>query len=626
MASMEELGTMVSEGTSDGARATLATVDGFDMDEIVSSFRQASGATIAVGEALMMPLFLPIGLDPPQPLGAHTQMSQDVITSNSRKALKDYFSYSVKFRAWGTFTADIDTNNAAFASGQITTRICSDMIRLSFQLGVDPGEIQELTSLKATIKNLLLHFGFKFNVHYSTPKSDFDFVANGDGRSVISGKGKTATKVPDTELPNDASHQLCSFGFATFVARTASTPFLGTLLNLDFGHRGSHNPGSKASKFVVSLLTAPHGDMAQVVTFVHSCLRQERIRAQDAVNLWAAVMQACLAAVTADRKVSIVLSIKMIWFIRLVVEHGVCYVEITNGRRVDGRGFLNDLVRFLRYAETIGPMDTADKSAWEIAVEGILLDEDDESANGGAPAEDNESAGADAPNERRSKRPRDTSSTEESTPSSHDSSAVLSGPDVVELQDNKVSTRARTVPIDQNEAQRKDKYGVIARFSEIGESLDLLGTGRCGQVKKVAWGSEYAALKEFSFLATDDEDRYFFDVYEKELDIFLNLKELWGTHVPALLFHKPWVTLPLIGLQLGEPMKEDNISLWSKEDQEMVDETIAKVKEHGWEQTDLRGRNFVRLNGLGGKKYIAMIDFESLVPVDKKKRYKTVKQ
>jgi hypothetical protein len=164
---------------------------------------------------------------------------------------------------------------------------------------------------------------------------------------------------------------------------------------------------------------------------------------------------------------------------------------------------------------------------------------------------------------------------------------------------------------------------VIARFSEIGESLGLLGAGRCGQVKKVAWGSEYAALKEFSFrvTATDDEPRYFFDVYEKELDILLNLEKLWGTHVPALLFHKPWVTLPLIGLQLGEPIEEDNISLWSKEDQEMVQETIAKVKEHGWEQTDLRGRNFVRLNGLGGKKYIAMIDFESLVPIDNKMTY-----
>ena len=52
----------------------------------------------------------------------------------------------------------------------------------------------------------------------------------------------------------------------------------------------------------------------------------------------------------------------------------------------------------------------------------------------------------------------------------------------------------------------------------------------------------------------------------------------------------------------------------------MVDETIAKVKEHGWEQTDLRGRNFVRLDGPGGKRYIAMIDFESLVSLDSKKR------
>jgi hypothetical protein len=45
----------------------------------------------------------------------------------------------------------------------------------------------------------------------------------------------------------------------------------------------------------------------------------------------------------------------------------------------------------------------------------------------------------------------------------------------------------------------------------------------------------------------------------------------------------------------------------------MIAETIAGVKELGWEQTDFRGRNFVRLNVDGGKKYIAMIDFESVV-------------
>jgi hypothetical protein len=116
--------------------------------------------------------------------------------------------------------------------------------------------------------------------------------------------------------------------------------------------------------------------------------------------------------------------------------------------------------------------------------------------------------------------------------------------------------------------QRKDKYGiVIPRFSQIGESLATLGVGRCGKVKKVAWNGGYAALKEFSFRFTDEEPRHFFDVYERELHVLVSLRKLWGTHVPALLFHKPWTaSCPFIGLQLGEQIEEDDISRWPKED------------------------------------------------------------
>jgi hypothetical protein len=46
-----------------------------------------------------------------------------------------------------------------------------------------------------------------------------------------------------------------------------------------------------------------------------------------------------------------------------------------------------------------------------------------------------------------------------------------------------------------------------------------------------------------------------------------------------------------------------------------VKEIIAKVKALGWEQEDHRGTNFVRLVDQDGIKRIAMIDFESLVPV-----------
>jgi hypothetical protein len=70
----------------------------------------------------------------------------------------------------------------------------------------------------------------------------------------------------------------------------------------------------------------------------------------------------------------------------------------------------------------------------------------------------------------------------------------------------------------------------------------------------------------------------------------------------------------VIGLQLGEPIEDDYIGDWP-EDQVKVKETIANVKAFDWEQEDHRGTNFVRLVDRDGIKRIAMIDFESLVPV-----------
>jgi hypothetical protein len=474
--------------------------------------------------------------------------------------LKNYYSYSVEFRAWDSFAVDIGRDDPAFSSDQINSSICSSGIVQSFAQAVTPGENQELTLLGSALHDLLENFGFRLAVH-SPPKRDLDFTNVARSQVILSGEGERSTKLPDTELPENASHQLCSFGFATVVAKTNpqanddAADGLATLLQLDteFLKRHGRKPRqSRASPLVESLLTA-QGYIQQVADFVSACrIAPPTVRAMDAVNLWAAVMQACGCAVTSNRKLSIVLSGKMVWFVRLIVKNGACFVEITNGRRVDGKGFLMDIVRLLQYAENNanGAMNIQDKDEWDSALEGI---DEDESTK------DDEGSGQER------KRARDSTDSEESNPSSDAGSTVASG-STPQAQDGNVSSHTRTVSAFK--LQRKNKYGVIPRFSQIGESLGLLGVGRCGKVKKVAWGSSYAALKEFSLRVTDEEPRYFFDVYEKELRVLLSLEKLWGTHVPALLFHKPWTTCLLIGLQLGEPIMEDYIALLSKEDQE----------------------------------------------------------
>ena len=156
-----------------------------------------------------------------------------------------------------------------------------------------------------------------------------------------------------------------------------------------------------------------------------------------------------------------------------------------------------------------------------------------------------------------------------------------------------------------------DTLGVpIPWLDQIGDPIEVLGHGRCGQVTKVSWHSHHVALK--TFVLKGDDPRALNDVYSHELEVLLSLKSLWGTHVPALLFHKQWQTSPMIALQLGESLADD-FDDWSEDDYLKAQETISAVQSLGWYQTDCRGSNFVRLRSKDNSvEYIALIDFESV--------------
>lgn len=57
----------------------------------------------------------------------------------------------------------------------------------------------------------------------------------------------------------------------------------------------------------------------------------------------------------------------------------------------------------------------------------------------------------------------------------------------------------------------------------------------------------------------------------------------------------------------------NDIDKWADEDKEKMRKTIAEIRKEGFEQNDLRGSNFVRLNSV----YIAMIDFVEISPPKK---------
>ena len=114
--------------------------------------------------------------------------------------------------------------------------------------------------------------------------------------------------------------------------------------------------------------------------------------------------------------------------------------------------------------------------------------------------------------------------------------------------------------------------------------MESLGHGRCGTVKKIRWNDGFAAMKEY-MLQHEDDPRIPSDVYEHELKVFYCLKSLWGQYEPRLLFHNPWSCCPSIGMEVGVPMDYD-FEKWAEADKHKLKDTIAKIKEEGFEFND----------------------------------------
>ena len=61
----------------------------------------------------------------------------------------------------------------------------------------------------------------------------------------------------------------------------------------------------------------------------------------------------------------------------------------------------------------------------------------------------------------------------------------------------------------------QDKYGVVPYFTQLEDVVEVLGHGRCGEVKKIRWRGEFAALKEFQ-LDPFEHGRHGSEAFEHE--------------------------------------------------------------------------------------------------------------
>lgn len=363
----------------------------------------------------------------------------------------------------------------------------------------------------------------------------------------------------------------------------------------------------KASPLVLQLLKQEDPIKPKITQAAESVLRrlhEGRQEPHDAVNLWAAVMQACLHTVLERRKMTMVVSARIFWCIRLRTneQQQQCCIDISQGYNFGGQGFLRTLIQFFHRAKLEADMNASEQQMWSLALQ-VDVEEDDDSNESIA----NERSNADANEDKETTPPPKRAKHQNTTQLQPAMSDSESPPPLTEQENERV---ADSTP------RHVDKYGVVVPWlHQIGKPFQLVAKGRSGIVTKNMWAGQEVAVKKF-VLQQQDDDRSVFDVYRHECKILVQLRSLWGEHVPRLLFRQPpWRTSPMIGLQLGEYLHDD-MSTWDLEDLEKANETIAKVAAHGWVQRVVRGSNFVRLCN-GGKSWIAMVDFESVEEIEK---------
>jgi hypothetical protein len=544
------------------------------------------------------------------------------ISKTARAVLKNFYSYNVIFDEWADFETLMDEQDIS-SLGTLPVdmsnwgRMVHDLLlqTVGSDMGEETGEVQELTVMHGDLRQLFAAFDFAMKVKNG---SDDDVTCSilSTGKDFMFTEGKESACLP--RLLCTDGHHLCSFGFATKLARIRwkapgppRTPQewhsnakgnnnyregLQTYLRVG-GEEPSENAHTSVqpSEKTNAILLDPHQEIADAVSTVHAQFDAGMIEPNDPVHLWVAVMQACHYSIKQGRAMTIVQSARMWWFVQLGGDN-TCVLRISTARKVGSRHFLTRVIKFLNYARYAPTMGQGLRRRWEKAIAR------DPPRSAGATMEpavattNEESNGGDGP--RGQKRHRQ-SSTGKASSLSHAEQCCE-------------STATPTVSSDDEETDScfgYDEFGMeIPWFDQIGDTLEVLGRGRSSEVTKVVWNAQPVALK--TFILQFDDSRSLESVYEHELDVLRELQELWGKHVPELLFHKPWPTSPMIGLELGEPLPDD-MSTWSDTDLQKANESVQKLREIGWYQNDVRGANFVRLKG----SKIAMIDFESMEKV-----------
>ena len=380
--------------SSDAVRALLRTQRVLIANDAVIP---RNDATFTYQDSLESPFFVVENLRPlPQvQTNASTRRLSGNLSKTARAVLKDFYGYNVTFAEWTDFETLMNGQYITSCGLQRTPyRNWGEMLKglisktEEASMGGVTGEVQELSIMHGALRTIFAAFDFDMKVKNG---SDDDVTCSilSTGVDFLFTEGKESASLP--RLLSTDGHHLCSFGFATKVARInwklppASPPTLVSDWHSDaeennnlraglqtYLNVGGEEPGENAYTLVqpsdrTNAILRNHQELADAVNAVQTQFNAGMIESHDPVNLWAAVMQACQYSIKQGRAMTIVQSARMWWFVRLGGDTS-CVVRISTARKVGSRHFLTTVMKFLNYARDSRAMVQGLRRRWEIAL------------------------------------------------------------------------------------------------------------------------------------------------------------------------------------------------------------------------------------------------------------------
>ena len=245
---------------------------------------------------------------------------------------------------------------------------------------------------------MLVQFDLKLEIS-SPPADEFIFKVASSQVTFLVGEGKDVKKLPQ-EVPPGMSHQLCHFGFATWLVteykpgQEELTRKLTERLGLpwkvgdtnktrdasDTNETQAQEGKKKRDKPTLTLqscseaaqkliLDDEDSDFLPIANTIKDALKREDIGPHDANQLWGAVMQACIASVSKGIKYTMAMSAVNMWFIRLDrPRNGECELRISDPVAVGSPNSNLKLFKFLQEAKSDGNLTEEERNAWQQAL------------------------------------------------------------------------------------------------------------------------------------------------------------------------------------------------------------------------------------------------------------------